>query len=219
MARRNFDRATAAIPAVVDFKTGKGIEKAGIPVICSQIHLYREKKGMEQKALAKAIGVTGNAISNWENGRARPDVNLIPAICETLGITLYDLFSLPDPNNGNTETEQQLLDSFHQLTAGHRMAVTNLITNLIAVQKTDQCPEIRQLLLMGKPLAAGIGDPTELDEAGEPFYVYASEEADRADYIFVVNGDSMTPDYHDGDMVFLESLPICSRLSYGDVGA
>ena len=34
---------------------------------------------MEQKALAKAIGVTGNAISNWENGRARPDVNLIPA--------------------------------------------------------------------------------------------------------------------------------------------
>ena len=131
MARRNFDRSTAAIPAVVDFKTGKAIEKAGIPVICSQIHIYREKMGMEQKALAKAIGVTANAISNWENGRARPDVNLLPAICETLHITFYDLFGLPAPKTGNTERDQQLLDRFHKLSAGHKMAVEKMTENLL----------------------------------------------------------------------------------------
>ena len=219
MARRNFERSTAAIPAVVDFKTGKAIEKPGIPVICSQIHLYREKIGMEQKALAKAIGVSANAISNWENGRSRPDVNLLPSICETLHISFYDLFCLPSPVKGNTDRDQQLLDNFHKLTNGHKIAVEKMTENLLYAQKIDNRREVRKLLLVDRPLAAGVGDPTEIEEESHPIYVYASNDADRADYVFKVNGDSMTPDFHDGDMVFIQNLPIGCHLNYGDIGA
>ena len=219
MARRNFDRSTSAIPAVIDLRTGKALEKPGIPVICSQIHLYREKTGTEQKALAKAIGVSSNAVSNWENGRARPDVSLLPSICDTLQITLYDLFGLPDPGIRNTEREQELLDNFHKLTDGHQIAVENLMKSLLHAQKMESCREVRKLLLMDKPLAAGVGDPTEFEEGGEPIFVYVSDDASRADYVFKVNGDSMTPDFHDGDMVFVQSLPIGSRLRYGEIGA
>ena len=79
--------------------------------------------------------------------------------------------------------------------------------------------EVKRLLLMDRPLAAGIGDPTEFGEESEPIFVYASNDADRADYVFIVNGDSMTPDYNDGDMVFVQGLPIGSRLRYGEIGA
>lgn len=219
MARRNFERSTAAIPVVVDFKTGKAVEKPGIPVICSQIHLYREKIGMEQKAMAQAIGVSANAISNWENGRSRPDVNLLPAICETLHITFHDLFSMPAPKTGNTERDQQLLDNFHKLTNGHKIAVEKMTESLLYAQKIESHREVRQLLLMDRPLAAGIGDPTEFEEAGKPIFVYVSDDADRADYVFKINGDSMTPDFNDGDMVFVQGLPIGSHLSFGDIGA
>lgn len=219
MARRNFERSTATTPVVVDFKTGKAVEKPGIPVICSQIHLYREKIGMEQKALAQAIGVSANAISNWENGRARPDVNLLPAICESLHITFHELFALPVPKTGNTDRDQQLLDRFHKLTNGHKIAVEKMTESLLYAQKIESHREVRKLLLMDRSLAAGIGDPTEFEEASEPIFVYASEDANRADYVFKVNGDSMTPDFNEGDMVFVQSLPIGSHLNYGDIGA
>ena len=219
MARRSFERSTAGIPVVVDIKTGKAIEKPGIPVICSQIHLFREKIGMEQKALAKALGITSNSISNWETGRARPDVNLLPAICKTLHITLYDLFDIPAPKTGNSERDQKLLDKFHKLSAGHQLALENMEESLLYAQKMENHREVRQLRLMDRPLAAGVGDPTEFEEESEPIFVYASKDADLADYVFKVNGDSMTPAYHHGDMVFVQSLPIGSHLSYGQIGA
>ena len=174
---------------------------------------------MEQKALGKAIGVSANAISNWENGRSRPDVNLLPAICETLHITLNDLFAISSPEAGNTERDQQLLDRFHRLSTGHRIALEKMADSLLYAQKVENHREVRQLRLMDRPLAAGIGDPTEFAEEGEPIFVYASDDADRADYVFKVNGDSMTPDFKDGDLVFVQSLPIGSRMSYGDIGA
>ena len=219
MARRNFERSTAAIPAVVDFKTGKAIEKPGIPVICSQIHLYREKIGMEQKALAKAIGVSANAISNWENGRSRPDVNLLPSICETLHISFYDLFCLPSPVTEYSDRDEQLLNCFHKLNNGHKMAVETMMASLLYAQKIENSREIRKLLLMDRPLAAGVGDPTEIEEESQPIYVYSSDDADRADYVFKVNGESMAPDFNDGDLVFVQNLPIGSHLNYGDIGA
>lgn len=174
---------------------------------------------MEQKALGQAIGVSANAISNWENGRSRPDVNLLPAICETLHITLNDLFALPSPAARNTERDQQLLDRFHRLNTGHKIAMEKMADSLLYAQKVENHREVRQLKLMDRPLAAGIGDPTEFEEESEPIFVYASDDADRAGYVFKVNGDSMTPDFKDGDLVFVQSLPIGSRMSYGDIGA
>ena len=72
---------------------------------------------------------------------------------------------------------------------------------------------------MDRPLAAGVGDPTEIEEESQPIYVYSSDDADRADYVFKVNGESMAPDFNDGDLVFVQNLPIGSHLNYGDIGA
>ena len=37
--------------------------------------------------------------------------------------------------------------------------------------------------------------------------------------MFPVNGDSMEPEYHDGDLVLVEKYPGCPELQYGEVGA
>ena len=97
MPRRSFDRSTSGTGNVIDMKTMKPVEKASLPIICERIRHYRELAGMEQKELAERLGITGNSVSNWENGRSRPDINLIPALCDLLHVTLYELFDISSP--------------------------------------------------------------------------------------------------------------------------
>ena len=84
MPRRTFDRSTSSESNVIDMNTRKPVAKNMMPVICERIRFYRKQMGMEQKTLARMVGVTANAVCNWESGCYRPDVNLLPDICEAL---------------------------------------------------------------------------------------------------------------------------------------
>ena len=52
----------------------------------------RKEKNMTQQELADKLGVTDRAISHWENGRRLPDYSLLPSLCETLSISINELF-------------------------------------------------------------------------------------------------------------------------------
>ncbi|MBR3644723.1 MAG: helix-turn-helix domain-containing protein [Parasporobacterium sp.] len=201
-------------------KTGQPAAKPSIPIVCRQIRRYREKAGLEQKNFARKIGITPNAVSNWENGRGRPDINLLPDICAALDITLYQLFAMDDPSVSSCSPEEQALAArYRSLSPGHKFAVSQIIDTLIRVQDAENCPKIRKLIYFEKSLSAGFGDPTEFDTQGEPFYLYSSVETDRADYVFKVNGDSMEPAYHSEDMVLVSRISGSPALRPGDVGA
>ena len=219
MPRRSIERPAKGSGNVIDMKTGKAVERPALPVLCERIRFYRERAGMEQKTLARLIGVTGNAISNWENGRGRPDINLIPDICRALNVTMYDLFDMEDPGIRYSAGEQIFLDQYKQLSPGHRMAIDQMVDTLLKVQIAESVPLIRRLTFYQKSLAAGVGDPSEIDDEGQPIFLYASREVDRADCVFTVNGDSMEPEYHNGDMVLVSRIPDAPDLQLGEVGA
>ena len=52
----------------------------------------RKSKGRTQDALAQAVGVSVQAVSKWETGQSMPDVSLLPAIADFLGLTVDALF-------------------------------------------------------------------------------------------------------------------------------
>ena len=172
----------------------------------ARIRHFREQSRMEQKELAERLGVTGNAVSNWENGRSRPDLNLLPALCKALDITLYEVFGMKAPVLSLSEEEQIHLTAYRELDFDYQKAVESLIESLLTKQRTAGRRRIRTLLYFEKPLAAGTGDPSEFEESAVPFPVYADSIPSRADYIFSVSGDSMEPVYHDRDLVFVERL-------------
>ena len=60
-------------------------------LIGEQITRYRKALNMTQEELGKAVGVSTQAVSRWENGGA-PDVALLPAIADQLGVTIDALF-------------------------------------------------------------------------------------------------------------------------------
>ena len=131
MPKRVFERSTTPKRNVIDMHTGKPVPAETKPMICDRIRHYREKLGIEQKALAAMVGVTANAVSNWERGRARPDVNLLPNICEALQITLYQLYDLDDPSGSYSAAEERFMDDYRQLTSGNRYAVSVLTQALL----------------------------------------------------------------------------------------
>lgn len=56
-----------------------------------QIARFRKNLGITQEELGKAVGVSTQAVSRWENG-GLPDAALLPQIADALGVTIDALF-------------------------------------------------------------------------------------------------------------------------------
>ena len=74
----------------------------------------RKARGMTQQALAEALGISGQAVSKWESGLGYPDITLLPAIAETLGVSIEVLFGkepdypiVPVPAEPQTDSAPQ----------------------------------------------------------------------------------------------------------------
>lgn len=50
------------------------------------IRMLRQRRQMTQLQLAERIGVSDKAVSKWERGRGAPDISLLPALSEALGV-------------------------------------------------------------------------------------------------------------------------------------
>ncbi len=194
-------------------------EAPSLPAVCERIRYYRKKKGMEQKQLAQMLGITGNAVTNWENGRSRPDIQTLPRLCEILNVSLYELMGLPDPYVQYTPDEQNMMTDYRALSEAHQKFVQKMVSDLRMAEKLEVMRPITKVLHPPRSLAAGVGDPSECYDEAEELYLHSSSLIDRADYVFDVSGDSMEPNYHNGDMVLVRKLSSISDLNYGDVGA
>ena len=64
------------------------------------ISSLRKEKGMTQLQLAEIMGVTDKAVSKWERDLSAPDVNSIPKLAETFGVTVDELMQV------KTETKE-----------------------------------------------------------------------------------------------------------------
>ncbi len=219
MARRSFSLSKQVAFAVIDGGETCDVRKTTIPVVCERIRFFREHTGLDRRAFAAALDVTVNAVSNWETGRTRPDLNLIPKICRVLKVSPCQLFDLDAPCRGFSEEETALVGRYRELTPGNRRAVRLMTEHLKDAQVADDCPRISELRYMEKGLAAGIGDPAEMESRGEPIFVYTTPLTERADYVFHVSGDSMEPAFQQNDLVLVEAIPDGPELKYGEVGA
>ena len=60
--------------------------------IAKRIKSLREEHGLTQDQLAKELNISRNAISNYENGVRRPDLDLVTKMCDIFNVTLDSFF-------------------------------------------------------------------------------------------------------------------------------
>lgn len=92
------------------------------------IRQLRKERGMTQRELAAALGVTDKAVSKWELGTSLPDVALLLPLSERLGVSATELLAgvrapAPPPQTPETAAPQDTagdLLSYAQRTASQR---------------------------------------------------------------------------------------------------
>ena len=76
--------------------------------IAKQIREARIRKNMTQMQLADAMGVSYQAVSNWERGNSMPDISKLEDLCNALDITVSELLGMEE--KGTAAVEKVLQD-------------------------------------------------------------------------------------------------------------
>ena len=56
-----------------------------------RISVLRKKVNMTQMELADRVGISFQAVSNWERGNSMPDISKLPELAEIFGISVDEL--------------------------------------------------------------------------------------------------------------------------------
>lgn len=191
----------------------------------------REFLGLTQTELGKIVGVTGSAITNYENETSHPKEPIMYKLIDALKVDANYLFqdcvNLPKEKNDVTLGEYNIIKKYRFITdisPDGAKTVDIVLDREYAVaeqlkEKSDRIKELeaaesiskRLWAYYGKIACAGTGFifddiPTDIIEA--PYI-------DGADFIIGVSGDSMEPDYHDGEKLYVKKT---DRIRFGEVG-
>ena len=188
--------------------------------IGAKIKEFRLKRNLTQKELAKIVNVGDTTIANYEKGFRSPKKDTMFDLANAFNISIDDLFPpvqknalestkhLPDASDLLT---QQITDKVVQLTPDNKKIVLRTSEELLESQKNEEetkinevSEEIIQLYsydYYDHPASAGTGqylNDVRVERIELPVDI-------DADFVIPIKGDSMEPDYHDGDLVFIQT--------------
>ena len=184
-----------------------------------KIRAYIKACALSQPQLAEILGVTKNSITNWETGISRPELQMIPKLCQALSISADLFFGMPASKTALDKSElthmnlYRSLDHYKQRTVDALME--SMIENDLLAFREDCVKTFSHIERDELPASAGTGMP--LTDSYEHEYVFLrnSRSVCRADTIITVSGDSMLPTFRDGDDLLVEYTP---EINPGEIG-
>lgn len=187
--------------------------------IGEKIRELREARGLTQKQLSQKLGESrGTLVSNWEVGISRPDCDRIVQLCNIFNVTADELLSVKiDPYNISSE-EWARVAKYRMLDEHGKLVVNYLLdeeyARVISSAKKKNRPRLMYINSYSFPVSAGVGSFVE-NEAPEQILVPECPEAEEADYVLTVTGDSMQPKFNDGDKVYVVNQ---QSVEIGEIG-
>ena len=187
--------------------------------IGEKIRELREARGLTQKQLSQKLGESrGTLVSNWEVGISRPDCDRIVQLCNIFNVTADELLSVKiDPYNISSEEWSRVAK--YRMLDEHGKTVVDYLLNeeyarVLTSSKKKNRPRLMYINSYSFPVSAGVGSFVE-NEAPEQILVPECPEAEEADYVLTVNGDSMQPMFNDGDKVYVVNQ---QSVEIGEIG-
>jgi len=178
----------------------------------------RLELGMSQGDLARLLGVTSAAVSNYESGQNAVREEVLLKMFRVLDVDPNYLYqdSLTGKSFNCSVEEKSLVMKYRALSTVGRQALHSVADAMGAYQADMEVlappAEIRQIPLYSCPAAAGYAAPV----FGEDFeYIDVTGDVPHgADLAVRIQGDSMEPVIADGSVVYVNRDP----LQNGDVG-
>lgn len=163
--------------------------------IGSRLKELRERKNLTQTELAEILGMkTYTTVSKWESDDNFPKGKDLKRLAELFNVSSDYLLGLAPQEKLNT-----IETIYNQLDPPRQVKVYNFAEHQLKEQKEKSVPLLGQTAANPKELSYG---DTIYDEAIE------TNVPKNADCALVVQGDSMEPEYQNGEIVFYKSQPI-----------
>lgn len=157
----------------------------------------RKSKGMTMKQLGNLVGVTESAIGLWETGKREPNQEMLLKLGEALDCSVLDIMGADTVIR--IHRESPLMQKYNALDKHGKMVV-----DFVIEAEYQRCTKAEEVVEKPKtkiiPLfcaAAGPGEPPSQDG----FEDYEVDEDSPARFAVKISGDSMEPEFHDGDIV------------------
>lgn len=176
-------------------------------IIGENIKQYRLQKGWTQQELGSKIGMSKNAIGNYEKGFRSPKKDTMFDLANSFNISINDLF--PPVQKDSFYNTSSIKTIYDELKPPRQAKVLTYAERQLKEQRNEQnqpteVSEIIQLYsydYYDHPASAGTGqylNDVRVERIELPVDV-------DADFVIPIKGDSMEPDYHDGDLVFIQT--------------
>ena len=183
-------------------------------ILGNSIKELRKSKKLTQKNLAELTGFKQNTISNHENGNRQLDETDIRVYAEALGVSPQYLFDRAKPSSIEvtpTPTTSPIQSIYDQLEPPRQRKVITYAEKLRDEQEKRKKAKINEVSekvvqLYGYDYydhAASAGTGQYLNDVRVE-RIELPVDVD-ADFVIPIKGDSMEPDYHDGDLVFIQT--------------
>ncbi|WP_415747438.1 helix-turn-helix domain-containing protein [Streptococcus mitis] len=172
--------------------------------IGNQIKTFRKSAGFTQDELAKRLNTTKQTISRYEKGDRKANQDMLFELCDIFGVSIDDFF--PSQNETLQSPIQTIYDQLHQPRQAKVLtyAERQLKEQNEEETKENEVSEVIQLYsydYYDHPASAGTGqylNDVRVERIELPVDI-------DADFVIPIKGDSMEPDYHDGDLIFIQT--------------
>lgn len=178
--------------------------------IGTQIKTFRKSAGFTQDELAKRLNTTKQTISRYEKGDRKANQDMLFELCDIFGVSIDDFF--PSQNESTQPpTTSPIQSIYDQLEPPRQGKVLTYAERQLKEQKNEEETKINEVSekvvqLYGydyydHAASAGTGqylNDVRVERIDLPVDV-------DADFVIPIKGDSMEPDYHDGDLVFIQT--------------
>lgn len=173
----------------------------------------RKSKKLTMQQAAAAIGVSASSYQKYEYGINKPDIDTLQKIADVFGVSTDYLLGRekkksPEMTSEDTRFEEELLSIYRSMPEEYRKLLYDSIR--AAVLKNHSPEQIRSDIkkvifdmLSVHKASAGCGYDLEDSDQWRSVEVVDTPELHEADFAVEVDGDSMLPDFEDGDIVYV----------------
>lgn len=197
--------------------------------IKDQLKKIREEKGLSRKDVAEKACIPYTTYVKYETGEREPVLSSLIKLADFYQISLDYLVGRAPQTNPFAMLDLQVdigedavMGQYMQLPKPWRKILLEVMKQLgDAAERGERGetakkkPQTIWIKLHQNKAAAGFGDLLSGCDEFEEIEVIDTPQANEADFAVEVDGDSMLPDYHDGDIALIKLDP---DVPVGEVG-
>ena len=180
-------------------------------IFANNLSFYMEQKGVDRNTLCADLDLKYTTVRDWLKGITYPRIGKIELLANYFNINKSDLIenkiSTAQPSDSLLE---EITNTARKLNTDNKKIVLRTSEDLLKEQKNEENTKINEVSEVIQLYSYDYYDHAASAGTGQYLNDVRVERIELpvdidADFVIPIKGDSMEPDYHDGDLVFIQT--------------